>query len=59
MYICRELIQFLKVFGTSSQVADIKLDNISNDVFPFFAELCEVSFKFCKDQKLVLSQTEL
>ena len=59
MYICRELIQFLKVFGTSSQLTDIELDNISNDVFPFFAELCEVSFKFCKYQKLVLSQTEL
>ena len=58
-YICGQILEAFKTHNPNSQVIIDNLDKIPNKSFPQFTELCNLAFKYCRDQKLVFLQDDL
>ena len=58
-YICGQLYHSHLKIDPQATVSVTDLSNIPSDVFPAFDKLCEISYQFCIDLKLVISDADL
>ena len=58
-YICGQLYHSQLKIDPQPTVSVTDLSNIPSDVFPAFDKLCEISYQFCIDLKLVISDADL